>query len=60
MRSNDNSGEPLLTGGVSKGFTERLYLWADQKIGYLFITPTILVLGLIVLIPILFSIGMAF
>ncbi|MCK5153273.1 MAG: sugar ABC transporter permease [Spirochaetales bacterium] len=60
MVGKNRSGESLLNGGFLKSFSGRLYLWADRKIGYLFITPTILVLGLIVLIPILFSIGMAF
>jgi ABC-type sugar transport system permease subunit len=60
MRKNDNNNGVLIAGGVSASFSERFFLWTDRKIGYLFITPTILVLGLIVLIPILFSVGMAF
>lgn len=46
--------------GVLKSPIERFRLWTNSKLGYIFITPTILTLCLIVLIPILFSLSMAF
>lgn len=46
--------------GVLKSPIERFRLWINSKLGYIFITPTILTLCLIVLIPILFSLSMAF
>jgi len=45
---------------VLKSPIERLRLWINSTLGYIFITPTILTLCLIVLIPILFSLSMAF
>ena len=35
-------------------------IWVNRKIGYIFITPAILVLCLIILLPIIFSLSMAF
>ncbi len=56
MTSTRKTDEPA----QQRTLLERFSLWADRQIGYVFITPTILVLGLIILIPILFSVTMAF